>query len=189
MQFLIKKSKQTITLLLFFIVFTGYQSKAQSITINNDTLLTSSIHCPNNPQCIYSNQNYFPTLTTIKNNSDQNLEIPIEIIKAHSSFLFKTIKARKIIGKTSPPALSDPKQESNLTLLPAHGEITIEGGYPKRFLKSAFRDADSNQVLLSETTSTKVYFQGSKEPIGYYQNGKFEPKIFILKAETTITKQ
>lgn len=189
MQFLITKSKQTIKLSLLFIVFTTYQSKAQSITVNNDNLLTSSIHCPNNPQCIYSGQDYFPTLTTIKNNSDQNLEIPIEIIRANSSFFFKTIKTRKDIGETYPPALRDPKQESNLTLLPAHGEITIDGGYPKRFLKSAFHDAHSNQILLFESTLTKVYFQGSKEPIGSYKDGKFEPKRFILEAEKVIIKK
>lgn len=56
-------------------------------------------------------------------------------------------------------------------------------------MKKIFRKSSGNQVIFHVYISTPIHIQGSQEPIGSYQNGKFEPKIFTLGAEVTITKQ
>ncbi|CAI3934796.1 unnamed protein product [Commensalibacter papalotli (ex Botero et al. 2024)] len=172
------------------ILLTIYQSKAQNILTNSNNLLSLSISCPNNPQCIYSGQDLFPVTTKIINNSNQNLEIPLEAIKYFltTSYL-KNTQTGTIVGNFVPPGIFIPELLQQLTLLPAHTEIIMTGNYTKKYLKHIFNKESTNQITLYKSMIVYIHYQGSKEPIGTYKNGKFEPKRFILKAERIITKK
>lgn len=76
-----------------------------------------------------------------------------------------------------------------LTLLPAHETKIIQKEASPNYIKKIFRKSSNNQIIYNVSIWTPIHIQGSQEPIGSYQNGKFEPKIFILEAETTMTKQ
>lgn len=185
--------KETITIvigLLFIVVtLTLNQSKAQSITANNDKILSLLMVCPNNPQCIYSGQNSFPVNTIVINHSDQNLEVPLEIIRYSAATYFQNSKTKKIVGDSVPVGMIIPDTLKNLTLIPAHGSKVMTGNFDKSSLKKAFKETHSNQISIYTWTPMYAHYQGSKEPIGTYKDGKFEPKRLVLEAEIIVTKK
>lgn len=187
---LFNKSQRIIVLLFATTLFSIHPSKAQSITADSNSPLTLSINCPNNPQCIYSGGNLSIDIV-ITNNTNQNLEFPlISIWSISMSSYFKDGKTKEGIRGTSlPPGLMRPDLLKKLTLLPAHETTIIQKEASPNYIKKIFRKSSNNQIIYNVSIWTPIHIQGSQEPIGSYQNGKFEPKIFILEAETTITKQ
>lgn len=177
---------------LFFMIMllTIYQSEAQSITANSNNLFSLSISCPNNPQCIYSGQNFFSINIIITNNSNQNLEIPLKALNYFWTTVYlKNIQTGEIVGDFTPPGMVYPELLKKLTLIPAHKSQIIEAGYSKKNIKKAFKEANSNQIFFYAYTIIIAHYQGSKEPIGSYKDGKLEPKQFLLKTERVITKK
>lgn len=190
MKLLLKKNQVIIKLLFAISLFSFYTSNAQSITEKDKNILSLSIKCPNNPQCIYSGKNFSSNLI-ITNNTNQNLEISLIAIDAISmSSYFKDIKTNEgISGSYSLAGLMNPYLLKKLTLLPAHGTQTIKREFSKTVMKEIFKKSSSKQVIFHVALSTPIHLQGSQEPIGSYKNGKFEPKSFILKAKKVITKK
>lgn len=190
MEFSLNKSKRIILLLFAITLFSTHSSKAQNVSAKDDNILSLSIECPNNSQCVYSGQKFFPITTKIKNNSNQNLEIPLEAIKSFltTSYLIN-IKTGKTVGNIISPGMPIPELLEQLTLIPAHSEIIMTGNYTKNYLNNIFNKEKTNTIALYKTINTYVYFEDLKKPIGYYKDDKFEPKQFILKAQKVITKQ
>lgn len=190
MKFSFNKSKCIILLLFAITLLSIHSSKAQSVSAKDDNILSLSLSCSSNPQCIYSGKKDFLNIR-ITNNTNQNLEISLIAIDAVSmSSYFKDKKTNKgIPGSSSPPGLTRPDLLKKLTLLPAHETKTIKREFSKKIMKKIFGKSSGNQVIFHVYISTPIHIQGSQEPIGSYQNGKFEPKIFTLGAEVTITKQ
>lgn len=183
------KSKCIIVLLFAITLFSIHPSKGQSITANSNSPLTLSINCPNNPQCVYSGENLSMNIV-ITNNTNQNLEIPLEAIPyCLMSDYFKNIRTGKIVGELVPPGMPLPELLKKLTIIPARSSKIIKVGYSKENLKKAFKQAHANQIIYYVDIANFIYFEGSKQPIGSYQNGKFEPKQFVFKTEKIITKQ
>lgn len=190
MEFSFNKSKCIILLLFAITLLSIHSSKAQSVSAKDDNILSLSLSCSSNPQCIYSGKKDFLNIR-ITNNTNQNLEISLIAIDAVSmSSYFKDKKTNKgIPGSSSPPGLTRPDLLKKLTLLPAHETKIIQKEASPNYIKKIFRKSSNNQIIYNVSIWTPIHIQGSQEPIGSYQNGRFEPKIFILEAETTITKQ
>lgn len=106
-----------------------------------------------------------------------------------SSYLKNGKTKRGIRGTSLPPGLIRPDLLQKLTLLPTHETKIIRKEATPNYIKKIFRKSFNNQIIYNVSIWTSIHIQGSKEPIGSYQNGKFEPKIFTLEAEATITKQ
>ncbi|MDI2090462.1 hypothetical protein [Commensalibacter oyaizuii] len=189
MQYSFEKLWQLIIQFSVVIFLVIGPSSAQGIK-GDDNILNLLIDCPNNSRCIYSGQKLFPINIIIKNNSDQNLEIPLEAIKYFlTNDYLKDTRTGKIVGDFVPPGVPMPELLKELTLLPAHGSKIIEASYSKKNIKKAFKEAHFNQIIYYVSTVVYAHLQGSKEPIGFYKDGKFEPKPFVLEAEKVITKK
>lgn len=190
MQLSLKKYKKAIILLLIMALTTIHQSKAQSITASDNNLLTLSINCRNNPKCIYSGEKTLFLTLSITNNSNQNLEIPLEAIQSISTTsYFQNIHTGHIVGRPIPPGMPIPEIFKNLTSLPAHQSAIIAAGYSGKNMQRAFKEANMKQIMFYVETTTVAYYQGSKKPIGFYKNGVFEPKQFMIETKKIITKQ
>lgn len=179
---------------IFFVgcLLTFYINSGQAQdTGNHQDLITLETYCPANPSCVYSGEKIFLLYTKIINNSDFNLEIPLAAIKDSRIWgSFRGIKTGNYLGRASGRPLANPALSHKLTLLPAHSEIIVaEGGALGDEIKESFYDAKSNQFLYQVSIDTEAYYQGSQEPIGYYQDGKFKTKIFKLKSHVIITKK
>ncbi|CAI3950250.1 unnamed protein product [Commensalibacter communis] len=190
MLYFIKKSKKILAILLTIPLLTIYHTQAQSVTANDNNILSLSMECPNNPQCIYSGQDPFLLDILITNNSDQNIEIPLEAIRAYlSESYLKDIQTGEPVGPVTPPGLPLTDLLKKLTLLPAHTSHVTRAEFSKKGIKKAFKKAHSNRIAFYKSIVTSIHYQGSKEPIGSYENGKFERKSFVLEAEKVITKK
>lgn len=187
---LFNKSQRVIVLLFAITLFSIHPSKGQSITENGNNPLTLSINCRNNPQCVYSGEKTLFLTLSITNNSNQNLEIPLEAIQSISTTsYFQNIHTGHIVGRPIPPGMPIPEIFENLTLLPAHQSAIIAAGYSGKNMQRAFKEANMKQVIFYVETTTVAYYQGSKKPIGFYKNDIFEPKQFTIETKKIITKK
>ncbi|CAI3931759.1 unnamed protein product [Commensalibacter communis] len=189
MQVLFINSKQIIGLLFAITFFPAYHSKAQNVTTDNNNLLSLSIICPDNPQCIYSKENTLQLNISIKNNTNQDLYIPLKAM-THiiTSFYFKDIRDGKDNIIPDPTWNGSAVLFKELSLLPASGSLIISTLYINPENKE-IKNTPTNHIIFHAKTITPVYLYNSYKPIDSYQNGKFELKQFTLEAEQIIIKK
>lgn len=82
-----------------------------------------------------------------------------------------------------------PEIFKNLTLLPAHQSAIIAARYSGKNMQRAFKEANMKQIMFYVETTTVTYYQGSKKTIGFYKNGIFKPKQFMIETKKIITKK
>ncbi|CAI3923179.1 unnamed protein product [Commensalibacter communis] len=189
MQVLFINSKQIIGLLFAITFLSAYQSKAQNVTTDNNNLLSLSIICPGNPQCIYSKENTLQLNISIKNHTNQDLYIPLKAMThITTSFYSKDIRNGKDNIIPDPTWSGPPVLFKELSLLPASGSLLISTLYVIQENKE-IKNTPTHHIILHAKTITPAYLYNSYKPIGSYKNSKFEPKQFMLEAEQIIIKK
>ncbi|CAI3923883.1 unnamed protein product [Commensalibacter communis] len=182
MQVLFINSKQIIGLLFAITFLSAYQSKAQSVTPDNNNLLSLSIICPDNPQCIYSKENTLQLNISIKNCKNQNSYIPLKAMThTTTSFYFKDIRNGKDNIIPDPTWSGPPVLFKELILLAASESLIVSTLYviPN---DAEIKNTPTHHIIFHAKTIIPIYFYASKKRIGSYKNSKFEPKQFTLKA-------
>lgn len=150
-------------LLILTTLFTTVHANAKEIIMNTNELLTISVSCKDNPQCIYNKQRELFITIKITNNSEKNIELPLEFIKKTGP----AISLKDNHSDLEAPLrtnLADRELMKSLTAIPAKQSVSFDWVIFDSELEQ-FSHKGSIDVLAIITIYTNIYIKGNKDPI------------------------